>query len=351
MTENKFHISFKLNNKSFSSVDELLSYSKNFSEDISSFLESWFSNDAFIKVKTSGSTGVPKTIVLQKKQVVNSAKATGVFFDLKDNTKALLCLSAEYIAGKMMLVRALTLGWHLDVLEPNSNPLKGVSKAYDFAAMVPLQLENSIGKLNVIKKMIVGGGVVSNQLQEKLQFLKTEVYATYGMTETITHIAVKKLNNCSINVFNGVEKSFFKVLPNVEIFKDERSCLVIKALKVSDNVVFTNDVVTLISDIEFEWLGRFDNVINSGGIKLYPEKIEEKLSKVIKQRFFVASISDEKLGEKLVLIIEGKKKNINFKDTQLSKYEKPKLVFFVDNFIETETKKIQRKKTLDLIKF
>ena len=293
-----------------------------------------------------------------------SALATGDFFQLKEKKIALLCLPIKYIAGKMMLVRALTLGWHLDVVNASSNPLNTLSRNYDFTAMVPLQLENSIDKLHLIKKLIVGGGLVSNNLQEKLQPLATEVYCTYGMTETITHIAVKKLNRFSplsvsgkksifrkevVSLKNVGNSGFYQTLPNTIIYKDERNCLVIENSKVSNEVIFTNDVVVLISDTQFQWLGRFDNVINSGGIKLHPESIEDKLSQIIAQRFFVAGIPDEKLGEKLILIIEGASIPMDIQKANLSRFEIPKEIYFVDNFIETPTKKIQRKKTLDFI--
>ena len=343
MEQNRFHKNFKLNNKSFTSVDELLVYGQDFSDEIHQFLKSWFSKDDFIYVKTSGSTGVPKEIKLQKVQMMNSAFATGKYFGLIENTSALLCLPTAYIAGKMMLIRALTLGWHLDVVAASSNPLKGVFKEYDFSAMVPLQLENSLKDLHLIKTLIVGGGVVSNQLQSKLKGVFTDVFATYGMTETITHIAVKKLNNFKI------EPNFYEVLPNVEIYKDARNCLIIDASEVSNEIVFTNDIVHLVSDTQFEWLGRFDTVINSGGIKLHPEQIEEKLSKIITSRFFVAGVSDDQLGEKLVLIIEGKSQPVEINNANLSKFEIPKELYFVSEFVETETKKIQRKQTLDLI--
>ncbi|WP_339884203.1 AMP-binding protein [Polaribacter vadi] len=345
MEQNKFHKEFKLNNNSFASVDELQAFTRNFSDEIHQFLEAWFSDDDAIIVNTSGSTGKPKPISLKKEFVKNSAKATGLYFDLQANTTALLCLPTAYIAGKLMLIRALTLGWHLDVIDANSNPLETIDKKYDFSAMVPLQVENSLSKLNLIQKLIIGGGVVSNSLQEKLQEISTEVFATYGMTETITHIAVKRLNN-----FRGSKKAykdeFYQTLPNVTIYIDERNCLVIAAPKVSEKLVVTNDVVNLISDTEFEWLGRFDNVINSGGIKLHPEKIEEKLSKIITNRFFVTGIPDEKLGEKLVLIVEGNQQEINIDLAQFSKFEIPKEIYFLNNFVETESAKIQRKKTV-----
>ena len=298
MKFDKFHKAFQLNGISFSSVDELLLYAHGFSDEIYRFLETWFSEDFFIHVKTSGSTGNPKKIKLQKEQMIHSAFATGKYFNLKERTTALLCLHVDFIAGKMMLVRALTLGWHLDVVNPNSSPLKGLKKKYDFSALVPLQLENSIDSLHLIKKIIVGGGEVSRQLQNKLQTLSTNVYATYGMTETITHIAVKKLNNLFFQgemTMQGLHEEYYQTLPNVEIYKDARNCLVIVAPKISKNVIFTNDIVQLISDTQFQWLGRFDTVINSGGVKLYPERIEEKLAKIMTSRFLVSGINDKKI--------------------------------------------------------
>ncbi len=154
-----------------------------------SFLKPILISDDFIIVNTSGSTGKPAQIKLKKEHMINSALATGSFFKLPENTTALLCLSPNYIAGKMMLVRALTLGWQIDIVEPSTNPLDKLQKHYDFCAMVPIQLQNSLSKIHFIKKLIVGGGAVSTELIKKLQDVTTEVFATYGMTETITHIA------------------------------------------------------------------------------------------------------------------------------------------------------------------
>jgi len=361
LKNNNFHNSFLLNGKSFSTPDEIIAYSKTISSSIHAFLKDWFSQDDFIHIKTSGSTGTPKIIRLQKKQMKNSAEMTGDFFNLQEKTTALLCLSVDYIAGKMMLVRALTLGWQLDVVEPNSNALENNLKQYDFSAFVPLQLENSLENINQIKMLIVGGGKVSKSLQDKILNIKTEVFATYGMTETITHIAIKKLNNFEQVILREVEKSHFKILPNIKISKDSRNCLVIKAPKLSEETIITNDIVELISETEFRLLGRTDNVINSGGIKLHPESIEDKLSEIIDNRFFVAGITNEKLGEKLILVVEHsvistemekslklliqKIKNLK----TLSKFEIPKEIYFVESFVETETGKIQRKATLQKI--
>ncbi|WP_407324061.1 AMP-binding protein [Tenacibaculum maritimum] len=356
MTENKYHKKFKLNGHSFASEMDVLEYTKKINSEIHTFLKEWFHKNDFITVKTSGSTGIPKAIYLKKELMKNSALATGEFFKLKEKTKALMCLSVGYIAGKMMLIRALTLGWELDIVPPNSYPLEKIEKEYDFTALVPMQLQNSLYKLHFIKKLIVGGGVVSKELVKKLEAVSTEVFATYGMTETITHIAVKQLNHCSSK---KQDNHFYTVLPNVEIYKDKRECLVIKAPKVAEELVITNDVVALVTDTKFEWLGRFDTIINSGGIKLLPEKIEQKLSPIISQRFFVIGIPDEKLGEKLVLILEGipsaeikRRLSLEIQNLEsLSKYEKPKEIYFTSQFIETATKKIRREATLNHIDF
>jgi len=386
----KFHKDFTLNGKTFSSSKEILEFSKTFPSSIHSFLTDWFDDKNYVEVKTSGSTGKPKRIQLKKEYMTNSALATGAYFDLQSNTKVLLCLSADYIAGKMMLVRAIVLGWHLDVIKTSSNPLKGIIKTYDFSAMAPMQLQNSITNLDKIKKLIVGGGAVSQELQNNIQNVSTQIYGTYGMTETCTHIAVKELNHFTKSVITSetkqsvdsneqitsvisqlhndeerkrhaelVSASHYTLLPNIHISKDKKDCLVIDAPNILDSHIITNDIVELISETEFKWLGRYDTIINSGGVKLIPEQIERKLSAVIGSRFFVSSLPDTIFGEKLILIIDSKKNNnvisserrnlkfqiSNFKP--LTKYEIPKNIFYIPQFVETETKKINRIKTLE----
>ncbi len=350
--------SFKINNCSYTSktiqvlISKLLANDKEYLNDVGIFLGEWFSDEKYIIVKTSGSTGKPKLIKLLKEHMVNSALATGAYFNLEKNTKALLCLSTNYIAGKMMLIRAIVLGWNIHLAPTSSNPLENLKETFDFCAMVPMQVESSFNKLNIVKNLIIGGAAVSQNLQDKLLKVTTNCYATYGMTETITHIAVKKLNNFKQVDFSN-NTSNFKTLNNVFISKDERDCLVINAPKLSTDTVITNDIVKIISNNEFEWLGRYDNVINSGGIKLFPEQIEKKLSKTLSNRFFVIGKKDQQLGEKLVLLIESSTKielrKSDYLNCNLDKYEMPKEVFFVDKFIETETGKIKRKESLNLI--
>jgi len=348
MSNFNIHPSFSLNGESFDTALELISYSEDVSDDLFWFLQEWFSDSETLIAKTSGSTGVPKLVAINKEFMENSAKATGAFFDLKEETKALCCLSTEYIAGKMMVVRALTLGWELDVVAPISNPLENLFDTYDFCAMVPMQVKASLWDLHLVKKLLIGGGVVANELQEALQNVDTLCYVSYGMTETVSHIAVKRLNHHSNS--SNVNKEYYKAFDNITLSKDDRNCLVIDAPLLNEEQIITNDIIDLHSTSEFEWIGRFDNVINSGSVKLHPEQIEKELSKIITQRFFVAGLADEVLGEKLVLIVEGGQTEFDLSGLELSKYQLPKEILFVSKFVETETNKIQRTKTLDMIK-
>jgi len=349
------HKDFKLNGQSFQNVKDVLNFSESYYPDVFSFLKFWFDSKDFISVNTSGSTGKPKRISLKKEFMRNSALATGNYFNLPEKSSALLCLSSEYIAGKMMLVRSLVLGWHLDVVQVGSNPLENNKKNYDFSAMVPMQLFHSLDTISQIKKLIVGGGVVSETLKQNIQSVPTHIFATYGMTETITHIAMKRLNHFSSDEnldLNKKDIENYRVLPNIKISIDGRGCLVIDAPLVSDLSIVTNDLVEIICESEFKWLGRIDSIINSGGVKLIPEQIEKKLSKIIENRFFVSSIPDSILGEILILLIECEAYELEMDRFQsiLQKYEIPKKVYFLDQFVETISKKVDRNKTKLLVK-
>lgn len=355
------HKDFRLNGLSCSWEDlKYLGYAfikegETYEKAIGDFLLDWSDANETIQVSTSGSTGKPKQILLKKEYMVNSALTTGEYFNLEQGNKALLCLSAENIAGKMMLVRAMVLGLDLHCIEPSSRPFGFLSKSFDFCAMVPIQLENSLDKISQIKKIIIGGAAVSNVLNAKVQDTECEVFETYGMTETITHVAVKRVNNVGHpELVEGAIETSFSALPSVKFSIDERNCLIIKAPKISDEQIVTNDVVNLISDSEFEWLGRYDNVINSGGVKLFPEQIEAKLAEIIPNRFFITGLNDERLGQKLVLIVEGEadtdilSQKIGALES-LEKYEVPKEIRMLPKFFETETGKIRRKENTNLI--
>lgn len=349
---NKIHPEFTLNDIAFSTPNDLLQFAEQWISKegekrfIGKFILEWLNSENFIEVQTSGSTGKPKVIRLQKKHVENSAKATISFFDLNPGTTALLCLSSQYIAGKMMLVRAMIGGWKLTAVEPKQNPLKNQETTFDFTAMVPFQVFHSLEDLYKVNKIIIGGGVVPVNLEKRLQQEKTLAFATYGMTETISHIAVRQINEAE-------KSSVYSALPDVKFSLSSENCLQIHAPKIAEEVQITNDVVDLISPEKFRFLGRLDHVINSGGIKLYPEEIERKLSERIKQPFFIASEADEALGERIILVIESSKP-LDFPDFQeafsiLSVYEKPKKIYSVPKFIYTETEKIKRGEVLKQI--
>lgn len=342
VTYKNVHNRFKLNGFHLDKEDlcrvsySLIKEGDEFEKSIGDFLLDWFDENSYIDLQTSGTTGPPKVIRTIKQTMVNSALATGDFFNLSPGDKALYCLPTKFIAGKMMLVRSFVLGLDIDFVAPSSHPLTKNETVYDFVAMVPLQAENSLTGLKNVKKMIVGGASMSKSLEKSLLKVKTEVYETYGMTETITHIAAKKIG----------EKSF-SILPNIQISQNDKNCLVISAPKITAEPIVTNDLVELINDHQFVFLGRADNVVNSGGIKLIPEQIEEKLSHGIHSRFFVGGVADAILGEKLVLVIEGEKQLIDEAIyNALDKYEKPKEVFYLSKFMETESGKIKRKEML-----
>lgn len=332
----QIHPQFKLNNQSFLHQKDLLDYVKHHFPDDFIFLTELLETTTTIKVNTSGSTGAPKIISLALNALLKSAEATGQYFDLKPQTRALHCLSSDFIAGKMMWVRALHLGWHLTRVMPSSNPLDEVKGQFDFTAMVPLQAQSSYDQLESVKILIIGGAPLSAVWEQKLAKLSTKVYLTYGMTETITHIAVKQLG----------QTDRFEILPQVQISQDDRGCLEIVVPYISNAKLVTNDAVDLIDYKHFKWLGRFDHVINSGGIKLFPEQIEQQLQPFIKKPFMVSSIQDEVLGNKMILVIASKPYDIDLaklsQNADLEPYHRPKRVFFINDLPKTENGKIKR---------
>jgi O-succinylbenzoic acid--CoA ligase len=282
-----------------------------------------------IEATTSGTTGEPKVIKLQKKAMVHSALATADFFDLQPGNSVLHCLPTRYIAGKMMLIRAIIIGLELDIIAPTSH-LDDLdsTREYDFVALVPAQAQAGLEKLNQFKKIIIGGAKLSETVTNQIKYCKATIYETYGMTETITHIAAKKIGENS-----------FKTLPNVSISIDERGCLVIDAPNLLSEKIVTNDLIEITNENEFQWLGRIDNVINSGCIKYFPEKIEAKLASKIIQRFFIAGLPDATFGQKIALFIEGEEFAVDPKNFKtLEKFERPKEIHFIANFLEANNK-------------
>ena len=316
---------------------------------INYFLQNWFDDTDFITVKTSGSTGKPKSIRLSKQSMMNSARMTNHFFDLTGESVCLLCLPATYIAGKMMIVRAIVSGFNLLSVEPSANPFVNLETSIDFTAITPYQLFHSADTLQnkSVRKIIVGGGPVNSKLEKLSQNISSELYETYGMTETCSHIALRR--------FNGKEKSeYFTALDGVTIHLDNRDCLAIFAPHLLKTEIQTNDIVELKGKTSFRWLGRADSTINSGGIKIYPELLEKKLEEIIPSSYFISSVPDDILENKVILIIESEKYtvqqleilNASLKNV-LAKYEIPKHIFFLSSFIYSDGKKVLRKPTLE----
>lgn len=267
------------------------------------FLRLWFDASKTITMQTSGSTGPPKTITVTKSAMLQSAAMTVRFFQLKAGMNGLLCLSPNYVAGKMMVIRAMVAGMNLVTTDVSANPVKKLVNYIDFAAMVPLQLtkslEQSVEKLEHINKLIIGGSTISYQLETALQQLKVHVFHTYGMTETLSHIAVRAVN--------GPEASqSFLPLPGVKIACDERACLIVEVPFFLDQKIVTNDLATIATDGTFQINGRTDDVIISGGIKLHPALIEKKLSSVIHHDFVISGMPDLIAGEKVLMVITKK---------------------------------------------
>ncbi|WKN33812.1 AMP-binding protein [Porifericola rhodea] len=353
--------------KKVDSVAELNNYDKlsSYAQQSLEFCQKWLNGQKEFRIHTSGSTGTPKEILITREQMTASAHATAHALSLQPGDTALVCLNTEYIAGKMMLVRGLEIGIHLVIVPPSSMPLASIQTPIDFCALVPLQLnhmletenQNLLKKLNLMRAIIVGGAAVSFQLEQRIQqHLSAPVYSTYGMTETVSHIALKRLNG-------EYASDTFRLLPGVEVRQDERHCLSIRGTVSQKQWIQTNDIVELLDKQHFRWLGRADHVINSGGVKIYAEQLEARLQPIIyeqgfAEQYFVAPMPDEKLGEKLCLILQRKtplskpqtESLYKWMRENLHPYQIPKEVFYVAEFSSTPTGKVQRASTLARLK-
>ena len=315
---------------------------------IYNFILEWIDEKDEVLVKTSGSTGKAKPILLKKQHMINSAMMTQTALALNPEQNALLALSSKHIAGKMMIVRSMVIGMNLIVVEPSGNPLEDLNSTIDFTALVPYQLaqilksKSHCNQFKKIKKVLIGGGNTDQSLIKMIEGFPNDIYASYGMTETCTHIALQKLNGESAN-------KYFKALPGIQISIDQKSCLQIEANHLNEEVIKTNDITNIISASEFEIKGRIDNVINSGGIKIYPEEIETKLSGKISGNFIISSTPHSEFGEQIILIIESKKSDLSALfhtwkeiDLILNHHEIPKQVEYLCPFSYTESGKIDR---------
>ncbi|EAY24801.1 AMP-binding protein [Microscilla marina] len=327
------------------------------------FCNAWLNGQTQFTVHTSGSTGVPKPIQLGRTQMQQSALMTGKALGLTQGQRALVCLNTQYIAGIMMLVRGFELGLHMTIIPPSENPLKNLKETYshptpfDFVALVPMQVQAILKYptgtpwLNDLQVVIIGGAPVNYALAKALKPLRPQVYVTYGMTETVSHIALRQINSSS-------RAEEYQLLPGVHMRQDKRGCIEIQSPTTCHQWITTNDLVQLTDATHFKWLGRADRVINTGGVKVQVETVEQAIDEVmteqgIQRRFFVASLPDHRLGEQIIVVLEGtplpqNRQQAILENTAglLKKYEAPKSMHFVAEFAETPTAKIDRLHTI-----
>lgn len=323
-----------------------------------SFLQTWWDDSPTMDVQTSGSTGTPKIITVEKDRMIQSAIMTCKFLGLNHGDKALLCLPVNYIAGKMMIVRALVAGLDLYSVEPSVHPLKKLpDMKFDFAAMIPMQVYHALKdpkeklKLKSIRHCIIGGASVDATMEKELSSMPNAFYVTYGMTETLSHIAMRRLNGPKAS-------AYYEPLPTITLSLSDEGTLIIHAPLVANQIIKTNDMAHLLDNGLFEITGRQDNIINSGGLKFQPEILEQKLHQKIPNELVITSIHDIVLGEKIVLLIENpeisdKQLDMNILKKQiqatLSKHERPKLVYFCNRIPRTPNGKIDRITTKKLV--
>lgn len=318
------------------------------------FCRQWLNGAQEFELHTSGSTGAPTTVRMTRQQLEASARRTGDYFDLGPGDRMLVCLNCEYVGGLMMLVRGLERRMHLTIVEPQADPLALVpaGTAFDFTSLVPLQLRAVLAaghasRLNQMKAILVGGAALDHRLERELQALTVPVYLTYGMTETASHIALRRLNGPQAS-------AHYQVLPGIRIAQDERGCLTIRADVTGHELITTNDRVQLLNDHSFEWLGRADFVINSGGVKVQAEKVELVLEVALAEleltrRAFVLGQPDERLGQQVTVFLEGESLTASQQQQlhhllqqRLSKYEQPRQLVFVPEFRTTASGKLDR---------
>lgn len=321
------------------------------------FIGAWLSGEEDFQMMTSGSTGEPKTIILTRYQMITSARRTCKKINLDRNIVALVCLDPSYIAGKMMLVRCLVHGYRIMAVDPVANPLIKipVDKCVQFTAFVPYQIQSVLESkhphlLNDLDKILIGGAPISEALRAELDRYQCECFETYGMTETASHIALRRVNTAN-------QQRYFETLPGIAISVDDRGCLVISADYLDDPVV-TNDLVEVVDEARFIWLGRWDSIINTGGVKVIPEKVERELEAIFRKngvtaRFFIAALPDEKFSSKVVLVLEGVQfssdligRSLADLKASLSPYEVPREVYHIPHFHATPTGKTDRNQTL-----
>jgi O-succinylbenzoic acid--CoA ligase len=333
------------------SSDQMVSLrTSTWEKEIYRFIITWLSDNDHIVQFSSGTTGQPKEIRLSKYTMMRSAMNTIHYLELQKGNTALLCMPVDYIAGKMMIVRSLVGELNLLLAEPKSVPVINADPSVDFCAMVPLQVLNLLicmKDLYPIRKLIIGGAVISYELEKLVQKISTEVYATYGMAETCSHIALRRLNGPS-------HQKAYSALEGVDLSTDSRGCLVIESSWLPGKIT-TNDLVKVIAPGSFVWLGRYDNLINSGGIKIVPEEVEAMIMEKTRLECVAIGLPDIKLGQKLALVFEKDQAPASFAsfknelENHLPRRWKPKALLVVDQFPRNEALKVDRRKLMEMV--
>lgn len=309
------------------------------SADVEAFVRKWNDSEPFIEAHTSGSTGKPKAIRLLKRDMLVSAEKTCRFFGIDRDSLLGLPLSLSYIAGKMMAVRALASGAELWCEQPSMNLLNDytMGRKIDLLSVVPAQIPNLLnsGRMDYVKHLLIGGAPLSYKSEAQLLDAKVSAFCSYGMTETCSHVALRKIGT---HYYTGLDGISFSI--------DDRGCLVIRLEDFSIGEITTNDIVKLIDENRFEWLGRYDNVINSGGIKLQPEAIELKIADCLPENnYYISWRASERWGEEIVLVVESASEIANLMheiSKRLTLYETPKAIIYKKILERTTSGKIKR---------
>ncbi len=344
----------RIEDKIFTKTEDFLSdssFQEAWAKATIEFCGQWLSGEKEFKLKTSGSTGKPKLISVTRGQMEASAKGTQNFLGTTYRTRIWNCLNPEFIAGKMNLVRAMVWGCSIYCEKPSNNPLEKSSDFLPtFTTLVPMQIDSLLsapGKLSGLQHILIGGAPTDQNLRNKIAESRIPAWQTFGMTETVSHFAMARITPFPLK---------YHVLPGTEIGVSDQDTLWVKSPMSNMESIQSNDVVNVVSPTEFYWIGRSDFVVNSGGIKLHPEELESKIQSILgkdfKNRFFLFGRKDPKLGERLCMLIEDSEGEVNIEQTfqtikdSLGSIQSPKKVFFLSEFEETQSGKLNRKATI-----
>jgi o-succinylbenzoate---CoA ligase len=313
-------------------------------------IRDWVLGQTEFTFQTSGSTGTPKQCSFSREQIIASAQRTLDFFQLSQGATVLCCLNTDFVAGFMMIIRALVGQLKLIITDPSADPWKYLDDTIDFAAVTPMQFESGMRnlpeKITKVGTLLIGGAAIHPLLENQLQVLQGRIYHSYAMTETLTHVALR--------IVNGLGKSnVYSALPGVSFTVDDRNCLTIHDTLLRIKELITNDIVELQDSNSFQWLGRYDNVINTGGIKIHTEQLETMIGDAllghgISTNFCVVSTDDIKLTSRVVLLMEihdvrlREEEIRNLLKNRLPRYHSPSKVIFVREIFLTKSGKVDR---------